>query len=513
MKKILCMMCLALLVGCIFDNDEKASSRKKMWWSVEVSGVAQCGYFENQQCRFVQVGNYLPQSSYVDEWTDEVHLRDVEGSYSVKSTLRSRLVEIHAFTERYGVGLNAIADLDSVKTVNVNYLTSMAAPLILYHIMHGDSYNEARLKANKAVLLALTMPEDLTDFENYSLYGTGNGDAMLAAVSIVMGRASESYNFELDTLTNEFVEKDAFYHLAKIAKAILFEDDSADSIRRAIEEFAPGGKVPRFEKYLNVLARYAGGLICDKSHDKELRYIGHVIICSDSAWRPASKDDFSTEDIFNPRIQYGTLKDSRDGKTYKTVDINGYTWMAENLKYADSATSENLKGQSWCYENDESNCELYGRLYSWSAAMDLPTSYLDSFADYSEQHRGICPEGWHIPFYEFEDMPKSGYTSSFMSLGLNEYGFSMLLGGYGTYYDFDGYDSYYEEDSGDEENSKEMKFVDMDSRAGIWSARQTSQSTAYVYYIESYDEIVSNPMGDEYDAYSVRCVKDYEPKD
>lgn len=504
MKKILCLICLALLGGCILDRDHSESEQRwPKWRSVEVSGVAQCGYFERQRCQFVEVGNYLSQSSYVDEWTDEVHLRDVEGSYSIKGTLRSRLVEIRAFRGSYNEGMHAIADLDSVKDVNVNCLTSMAGPLILYHIMQGDSYKEARLKANRAVLYALNMPEDLTDFEHYSLYGTGNGDAMLAAVSIVMGRADKSYKFELDTLTNKFVDKDAFDHLAKIAKGIIFQGDSGDSIRKAIEEFAPEGKVPRFEKYLSILAINAGGLICDKAHEKELRDIGRIIICSDSAWRPASKDDFSMDDIFNPRIQYGTLKDSRDGKTYKTVKIGEYTWMAENLKYADSAASENLKGQSWCYENDESNCELFGRLYSWSAAMDLPTTYLDSFADYAEQNRGICPEGWHLPFYEFEDMPRQGYTSSYMALGSNELGFSMLLGGYGAYY---------EDDFGDEENSKEMKFVYMDSRAGIWSARQTSYNTAYVYYIESDGENVSNPMGNEHDAYSVRCIKDYEPK-
>lgn len=96
-----------------------------------------------------------------------------------------------------------------------------------------------------------------------------------------------------------------------------------------------------------------------------------------------------------------------DGQAYDTVKIGSQCWMAENLNYDNgckSVTWEQSKDVGWCacYEENEANCDTFGLLYQWSAAMDGSTE---------EGARGICPAGWHIPtdydWYVLEDYLKT----------------------------------------------------------------------------------------------------------
>jgi len=94
------------------------------------------------------------------------------------------------------------------------------------------------------------------------------------------------------------------------------------------------------------------------------------------------------------------ITDPRDGNTYRTVVINGMRVFAENLRYADSVASINLKGQTRCHKNETKNCAIGGRYYTWTAALDLDSKKWQSSSASSligDQHQGICPDGWHVP--------------------------------------------------------------------------------------------------------------------
>lgn len=61
-------------------------------------------------------------------------------------------------------------------------------------------------------------------------------------------------------------------------------------------------------------------------------------------------------------------------KTYKTIDVDGLIWMAENL-------NTDLGEGCSCPDDNPENCKKYGRLY------DLRLLKADE----------ICPKGWRLP--------------------------------------------------------------------------------------------------------------------
>ena len=129
---------------------------------------------------------------------------------------------------------------------------------------------------------------------------------------------------------------------------------------------------------------------------------GRTYVCSDTAWRQENVYNLDKSSFFASDVDYGSLTDERDGQVYKTVKIGTQVWMAENLNYADSLKDVVLQdGASFCYDYDSDNCAVGGRFYRWAAAMGLLSKYNNSRADTtllkSSNHRGLCPEGWHIP--------------------------------------------------------------------------------------------------------------------
>ena len=78
-------------------------------------------------------------------------------------------------------------------------------------------------------------------------------------------------------------------------------------------------------------------------------------------------------------IEDGVMVDKRDEQRYELTSLNGKTWMAQSINYETAAGS-------FCYQDNETNCDVYGRLYTYEAA------------------QSACPGGWHIATRaEFEE--------------------------------------------------------------------------------------------------------------
>lgn len=219
--------------------------------------------------------------------------------------------------------------------------------------------------------------------------------------------------------------------------------------------------------------------------------------------------------VFPPTVVTGTMTDERDGQTYKTVKIGEQIWMAENLNYAYTGVpytfgERTWDSTSWCYGNYPVYCakSKYGRLYTWSAAMDSVGEWSVNGKGCGEGKecsptypvRGICPEGWHLP-------TKAEFETLFAAVGDSSTAGKMLKSTIGWEDDCNGTDDFGFSalPAGDRSNSG-LFFRGFE--AHFWSSTEGDSSYAYgmnLDYDREYAILDDNPK--EY-GYSVRCVKD-----
>ena len=218
---------------------------------------------------------------------------------------------------------------------------------------------------------------------------------------------------------------------------------------------------------------------------------------SEKAKSSSSKVSEPAETIDPSTVTTGEMTDPRDNKTYKTVTIGSQTWMAENLNYETA--------NSFCYEDNVSNCTKYGRLYTWAAAMDSAGVYSVNSKDCGYGHycrvnspaRGICPEGWHVPtwaewytlYSAIGSTPYAMQAKGFDNWpdATDAYGFSALPAGH-CYQGF---------------------CYGVGKSSSFWSASEGSSEGAYEWILGADEADFSIGHGSEkICSFSVRCVKD-----
>lgn len=206
----------------------------------------------------------------------------------------------------------------------------------------------------------------------------------------------------------------------------------------------------------------------------------------------------------HPNAIYGNdFIDPRDNNVYKTVTINGIHIFAENLRYADSLKTANLKGESWCYNNEEKNCAIGGRYYTWTAAVNMDSKWQNALASelINNPHKGICPDGWHIP-------TKEEWITLFSGV---EYAAQQMMG-YDIWEnatDYSGFSAfpadYYDESMG-------FQYVGFNSYF-LSVSEQSNYSTYHwkIYYNGNHGALLdygNNSVGYKNDGLTVRCFED-----
>ena len=456
--------------------------------------------------------------------------RDLVSQYAMLVVDGNYRNEVTGKVSNNTIRLKAFTDLSKHTSANVNLLTHLEFERVYYLVtkMKKKLY-EAKAQAQGEILDIFHIKlKDKTDAEEMDVFGDGDADAALLAISIL--------------LQGDRTEADLMALLAEISDEIaelgVWKGSRADSIKASIADWAffrdlslfrknvedwglsKGKPVGGFEKLIETyIAETYGVDTCGvndngtrKVNNKWSRLNGKTFHCNEG--RLVQKVPTT---YLNPDIPYGEMQDLRDRKLYKTVTIGGVTWMAQNLDYADSVIYPSIRGGSLCYDNNPENCDIYGRLYKWGTAMDSAAVFTDKAkgcgsvktCSITLPARGVCPEGWHIPTLSewqtlysavgsvpealqakgFENLPildASWGTVESWSNATDAYGFSALPGG-----------------------SDEQL---LGYGASFWSATENEERFAYIWGIIWNKATLyghsSDFDGHKYQKYSVRCVKD-----
>lgn len=224
-----------------------------------------------------------------------------------------------------------------------------------------------------------------------------------------------------------------------------------------------------------------------------------VSVYKNGYWAPSKTQSITTSIslIYTLEISShtGTFTDTRNEQTYKTIVIGDQTWFAENLNFETT--------NSWWYDNSSENGDIYGRLYTWDAAITA------------------CPSGWHLPSDDewtelSEYLINNGYgydgsgddigksmaaTSGWETYSVagtvgndqannNSSGFSALPGGYRDTYD--------------------LLFYGLGEGVAWWSSSESSSSNSWalgLYY--GFDDVARDD-GYKTDGLSARCLRNFE---
>jgi uncharacterized protein (TIGR02145 family) len=339
--------------------------------------------------------------SYADTIDNDGGLFDIQGV-----TLKSPYVWITAVqrngltmeVDEYGdsrpsdaLSVNAFVDVRDSSAINVDVFSDLIAYRVRVLVLIGNDFADAMAQAKREILEAFgvygiafdSLERSGLDYYAmqsvfvrvlFSSYGSGN----------LMASAPISKSFEQ---TGSFLrEKDA---VIGGVRTVVSDLRFKLSIPQAVYDDM-GPQVAKEYQAMLLYEKYLAGMMsvmldagqCSSAKegtsmdafDEYYRPSGvkFSIVCRSGNWHLAYEQVPHTFD---------TMTDARDGNVYKTVTIDlgnkTQTWMAENLKYNGVKTS--------CLDDNDRNCEIYGRQYDWHVAMGLGDSiFVVEFASMQE---------------------------------------------------------------------------------------------------------------------------------
>ena len=231
---------------------------------VEVAGVAQKGPFvkgsevvvQGIDCKTMELSDERFEGSVKSDkgdfgidgvtFTSSCAMLEVTGNY---------LDELTGKKSKSEITLRAITDLKDRKNVNVNLLTHLESERVMRLVAEKNkAFADAKTQAEREVLTAFEIKDTVDRFEDLNLLESGNGNAALLAVSVVMLAETDELSKRLDKLSDGFAENGSLNDSVKSEivewAAAVSADGKLDSIRKNIEGWGYTGNVSSFEKFI-----------------------------------------------------------------------------------------------------------------------------------------------------------------------------------------------------------------------------------------------------------------------
>lgn len=422
MMKWISLICfvtvLGIFGGCSESSHENyMSSAELQRYERNVFGFSQKGPFQKGSTvslyemddSLIQLGNY-----HVTE------VKDSSGAFSLEEiSFNHRYAWLQVdgkfFNELRGsisdtkISLNSLADLGQEGGININILSHLAFNRIRKLVRNGIPVERAKAQAEAEVMKSFSFALDSVHFEKLNVFGDEEYDGALLAASLIVLSVSNSYAMDeiFDQLSKIAldIEEDGMWDeldttKMNVANSVwdMVDEKRLERIRQTLEE-SGYGSVPPFEKYMLQFAEAVPVYgICEEenafkrnTYEMEIReqlirnptvLLGAArdgLICKSSRWRKYGGAYLWDGSLPDTTGLFKVMVDSRDGKTYKTVELvnldgSRSTWLAEPLRYGSFSDSG----------------------YTWNQTVGSQFD-MGSYSSDVDVVQGVCPEGWHLP--------------------------------------------------------------------------------------------------------------------
>ena len=264
------MMGMSVLFAACSSNDEKGVAggvSEDAGFVADVSGLAQKGPFvkgsavtvRGIDCKTLEFTDQIFEGAVKSDKGDfALDSIALDASCAVIEVTGKYLNEVTGKKTEDELTLRALTNLKDRENVNVNLLTNLEYERVMHLVKEKNkTLAQAKTQAEGEVLAAFDIKGEFDEFENLNIFKSGDGNAALLAVSVMMQGDADAAGLakRLDKFDDSFAESGEWKDSeTKKAVAEWTAEASAngelETIRKNIEGLDYADEIPAFEKFI-----------------------------------------------------------------------------------------------------------------------------------------------------------------------------------------------------------------------------------------------------------------------